>query len=79
MQQYVGKKISLKKYNSMKHFIKSVIMGMVTILIWFLASVEMKSEMKSENIAAVTIENNNENIQKSFLETLTMNYEDIIN
>ena len=61
----------------MKELSKSVALGLLTIFVWFLASIEFSGENQMANDLA-SIENNIEK-EDSSIETLTMDYKDTTN
>ncbi|WP_157491761.1 hypothetical protein [Maribacter thermophilus] len=62
---------------NMTHFNKSLLLGIITIGTWVFASViinESKIEAKNDDVSDVDIRSVKDN-KKTFVETLTINYE----
>ncbi|WP_298504092.1 hypothetical protein [uncultured Maribacter sp.] len=61
----------------MKEFVKSVVLGVLTISVWIIASIELNNSRQIEKDFA-KIENDN-NVEQPFIETLTIDYKDATN
>ncbi|WP_298477265.1 hypothetical protein [uncultured Maribacter sp.] len=61
----------------MKEFVKSVVLGVLTISVWIIASIELNNSRQIEKDFA-KIEND-KNVEQPFIETLTIDYKDATN